>query len=103
MELIGVADVMDRNTEGQIRVWEHLPWHRQALFRLQKFKKWFWQNDHGENVEGGTLKVAGKLSFVAVDEAGHTSPGDAPESVSYIVDCWLNGPAKTSCPVHHEY
>lgn len=44
-------------------------------------------------VKGGQMKKAGKLSFVTLDNAGHTSPGagDAPESAAFIVECWVHG------------
>lgn len=46
------------------------------------------------------MKKAGKLSFFTVDNAGHTSPGDAPESVAFMVECWLNGNSRNGaqCP-----
>lgn len=87
-----------RNTEGQIRVYNNLPWKKQALFRLQPLVDWFWPAAYNQKRKGGQFKKAGKLTFVTIDEAGHTSPGDQPESVSFVVGCWLKGLETASCP-----
>lgn len=86
------------NTEGQVRVYDQLPWKKQALYRLNKFVDWYWPSDEGK-LKGGQIKSAGKLSFVSVDDAGHASPGDAPDSIGFVVDCWLNGGVNSLCPV----
>lgn len=46
------------------------------------------------------MKRTGKLAFFSVDNAGHTSPGDAPESVAFMVECWVNGKSLSGaqCP-----
>jgi cathepsin A (carboxypeptidase C) len=93
------------NTEGQIRVYDALPWSKQALYRLQSFVDWVFPSvsDTAGGIilaKGGRMKKAGKLSFFTVDHAGHTSPGDAPESVAFIVQCWVSGRVTNgiSCP-----
>jgi hypothetical protein len=37
------------------------------------------------------MKRAGNMTFVTVYHAGHTCPGDAPESVAFMVKCWITG------------
>ncbi|KAK3687691.1 carboxypeptidase Y [Podospora appendiculata] len=82
------------NTEGQKRVYDHLPWRRQAAFRMRKFQDWAWPDKSGTLTTGGQFKTAGdsgaasKLSFVSVDEAGHASPGDQREAIAWLVGCW---------------
>jgi hypothetical protein len=39
------------------------------------------------------MKKAGKVSFVTIGNAGHRSPSDTPESVAFIVECWVMGRA----------
>lgn len=97
--------MMERNTEGQIRVYDSLPWSKQALFRIQPWRDWaFPRNNEDEDKvkveKGGRVKKAGKLSFLTVDNAGHTSPGDAPESVAFVVECWTRGKGseEVNCP-----
>jgi len=94
-----------RNTEGQIRSYEAVPWSKQALFRLQPFADWFWPSKSSEEKalkleKGGQMKRAGKLSFITVDNAGHTCPGDAPESVAFMIKCWVTGKGthEMKCP-----
>jgi len=41
--------------------------------------------------KGGQTKTAGKMTFVTIDNAGHTAPGDAPESVAFMAKCWVTG------------
>ncbi|RDW75873.1 hypothetical protein BP5796_06694 [Coleophoma crateriformis] len=88
-------------TEGNIRFYEHLPWNKEALFRVQHFVDWFWPNGKVGGMKGGQAKSAGKLSFATVDEAGHTSPGDQPEAVAFLIECWVNGASVSGspCPV----
>lgn len=89
------------NSEGQKRVYNRIPWKKQAAFRLNQYKDWFWPKEGSNGViriKGGDMQTTDKLSFVTIDEAGHTSPGDQPEGVGFIVNCWVNG-RKGSCPV----
>jgi hypothetical protein len=73
---------------------------------MQSLDEWFWPLNSGQGdvetvTKGGELKRAGKLSFVTVDNAGHTSPRDAPKSMGFMVNCWLNGDGPDgphSCP-----
>ncbi|KXJ91530.1 Alpha/Beta hydrolase protein [Microdochium bolleyi] len=85
------------NTEGQKRVYDSLPWTHQAKYRMTKFKDWFWSDGANGNKmkKGGEFKaVEDKLAFVAVDNAGHTSPGDQKEAVGFVVKCWLGKAGK---------
>jgi cathepsin A (carboxypeptidase C) len=86
-------------------VYDTLPWSKQAPFRLQPWTEWFWPSRAGSEKtqkleKGGQLKKAGKLSFATIDNAGHSSPGDAPESVAFIVECWVRGTSShgINCP-----
>ena len=90
-----------RNTEGQKRVYDSLPWNHQAKFRLQRYQDWTWTPSNSTTAEkkkGGEYKTADKLAFVSIDEAGHTSPGDQKEAVAFIMKCWLTGGKGQGCP-----
>ncbi|KAL3418580.1 carboxypeptidase Y [Phlyctema vagabunda] len=97
------------NTAGNIRAWEQTAWSKQALFRVMPFVNWFYPSESKSQsieagmtkVKGGQVKSAGKLSFVTIDEAGHASPGDQPEAVAWIIDCWFNGHSSKEggCPI----
>ena len=49
---------------------------------------------------GVILQTCYKLSFATVDNVGHASLGDAPESVAFIVECWVRGTSSKdiACP-----
>ncbi|KAK0636962.1 Alpha/Beta hydrolase protein [Bombardia bombarda] len=94
------------NTEGQKRAYDHLPWRRQAAFRLHQFKDWTWPDEEGKLTVGGQFKtandstVANKLSFFTVDEAGHASPGDQMEAITWLMKCWTDKAGSDArCPV----
>ena len=94
---------MDRNTEGQKRVYDAQPWNQQAGYRMPEFAGWEWPDATagGRPTRGGEFKVSdgGKLAAVTVDEAGHTSPGDQKEAVAFIVECWFRQRRGGLCPV----
>ncbi|KAL4789281.1 Alpha/Beta hydrolase protein [Aspergillus venezuelensis] len=83
------------NTEGQIRVYDSLPWSGMARYRLAKFSDWFYTKRKGAfltAVKAGQVKgVKNKLRLVTVQEAGHASPADQPEAIAFVVQCWVNG------------
>lgn len=87
----------DSNTEGQKRVYDSLPWAHQAKYRMTQFRDWFWPDsaNGGKMTKGGEYKAVGdKLAFVAVDNAGHTSPADQKEAVGFLVKCWFKKAGK---------
>lgn len=90
------------NTEGQIRVWDSLPWKKWAPYRLAKFADWYYPKVGGRTshlVKAGQVKgIVNKLQFLTVEEAGHASPGDQPEAVNFAVDCWVSGRSCNSIP-----
>jgi carboxypeptidase C (cathepsin A) len=86
-------------------VYDHLPWRRQASYRQHKFKDWQWPDESGALTTGGEIKatndldVANKLAFVSVNEAGHASPGDQKEAVTWLIKCWTGaGKHDSRCP-----
>ncbi|KAI2612651.1 alpha/beta-hydrolase [Hypoxylon fragiforme] len=87
------------NTEGQKRVYDQQPWNHQARYRLEKFAEWTWPDESGNLTKGGEVKSADKLTFVSVDEAGHTSPGDQKQAVGWIMKCWLHQRTDATCVV----
>ncbi|KAL1903422.1 hypothetical protein Sste5346_000048 [Sporothrix stenoceras] len=96
------------NTEGQKRVYDNLPWSKQALYRISSWVDWVWPDTSSSNKDngivdimtvGGQIKTAGKLSFATVAEAGHASPADQKPAVSFLVHCWItNGKSDPRCP-----
>lgn len=98
---IRIADLnFTSNTEGQKRMWEDIPWSRQALYRISKWVDWEWPDVAGELTVGGQIKKADKLSFATILEAGHASPGDQKAAVAFLLECWTNGATKDSrCPL----
>lgn len=103
-----------RNTEGQKRVYDAIPWRHQARYRMTKFADWFWpeaapslivdtasKDEIGLMHKGGEFKsYERKLAFASVDEAGHTSPGDQKEAVGFLVKCWFGKAGRREgCPV----
>ncbi|KAK3318957.1 carboxypeptidase Y [Apodospora peruviana] len=86
------------NTEGQKRVYDHLSWRRQASFRMHRFRNWTWPNEDGKMTVGGQFKTANdtetvdKLAFMTINEAGHTSPGDQRQAVTWLMGCWTGAP-----------
>ena len=64
---------------------------------MHQYRDWHWPDESGKLIKGGEIKaaddfeIANKLAFVSVDEAGHTSPGDQKEAVSWLVKCWTDG------------
>jgi hypothetical protein len=99
------TDQSPRNTESQKRVYDNLPWRKQAAFRMHQYKDWYWPDESGAWTKGGEIKTddgrggAAKLAFISIDEAGHTSPGDQQEAVTWLVGCWTGaGRGDESCP-----
>lgn len=80
-----------RDTTGQTRLMDNLPWRRQARFRSAQFASWRAETDDG-NGSSGTCKAAGKLSFFAVNECGHMPMKDQREAVAALLKDWLAGP-----------
>lgn len=94
-----------RNTESQKRIYDHLPWRRQAAFRMHQYKDWQWPDEAGKLTKGGEIKATddietvNKLAFASIDEAGHPSPGDQKEAVTWLVKCWTDGAKQDKlCP-----
>lgn len=69
----------------------------QAGFRNRKLQDWFYTDSanfatrqlSGGLRKGGQFKNAGRLWLFTVDNAGHTSPHDAPVAVEAVVNWWL--------------
>lgn len=107
------------NTEGQKRVYDTLVWRRQSSFRMGEFGDWEWPSSPKSEsqaesrgrearvmTKGGQWKkaddgeVKDRLAFFTIDEAGHPSPGDQREAITWLVGCWT-GTRKSDgkCPV----
>ncbi|KAI1266248.1 alpha/beta-hydrolase [Xylariaceae sp. FL1019] len=80
-------------TEGQKRVYDQQPWDHQAKYRMEPFVTWSWPDQSGKRNRGGEFKGPDdkrKLVFASVDEAGHTSPGDQKEALTFLMRWWVN-------------
>ncbi|KAM5343737.1 hypothetical protein ACJ41O_012274 [Fusarium nematophilum] len=84
------------NTPGQMRMLDEQPWHGQAKYRSLGYQEWrFEDGELTTDVEGwkvqrgGFWKGTDRLSFYAVDEAGHLSPHHQPEAIGAVVRAWL--------------
>jgi hypothetical protein len=66
---------------------------------MQRFADWEWPDESGKMTKGGQFKTADKLTFVSVDEAGHTSPGDQKAAVAFLMSCWLLDEKDDACPL----
>ncbi|KAJ4150539.1 hypothetical protein LMH87_011285 [Akanthomyces muscarius] len=76
------------NTHGNIAQYERIIWSRMGEYRVAD-----WQDLKEEEVKGtGSWKGTqdGRLVFMAVDDAGHMVPGDAPEASYHILQRWLH-------------
>jgi carboxypeptidase C (cathepsin A) len=85
-----------RNTPGQMSMLDHQPWKGQEEYRSLDYRAWHYRDGEinadvdGWNVKrGGFWKGNEKLSFFAVDDAGHLSAHHQPEAVGAIVRAWL--------------
>lgn len=76
------------STAGNIWQYERLGWSGQAEYNIKK-----WQPLPKGLAATGSWKATsdGRLAFVAVDDAGHTVPGDVREGSYRIVQKWLEG------------
>lgn len=76
------------NTPGNMWQYDRLAWSGQAEYRVKK-----WEPLPEGLAATGTWKATsnGRLAFVAVDDAGHTVPGDVREGSYRILDKWLQG------------
>ncbi|KAF5022698.1 hypothetical protein F66182_5246 [Fusarium sp. NRRL 66182] len=84
------------NTPGQMRMLDEQPWKGQTHYKSLNYKTWYYKNGEttadgqGWSVKrGGFYKGNSRLSFFAVDEAGHLSPRDEPEAIGAVVRGWL--------------
>lgn len=88
---VRLANILQlRNTPGQIRVLENVPWNGQAPYRISPWNEWYLTNGSGKNKKAGQYKHAGKLWFVTVDDAGHAVPADQPEGALKIINKWIS-------------
>jgi len=78
-----------RNTPGQIRALDALPWPQQSRYRQQEFKPWYYTDGKGQAKKGGMTKAVEKLLFVSVDNAGHDVPSGQPEAVHDVLLKWM--------------
>lgn len=83
---------VNRNSEGQIRMLNAVPWHGQVGFRSKDFKDWFVVDPKGGERLAGKLKVQGKLALAIVDDAGHEVPFYQPEAIVQLIARWLMHP-----------
>ncbi|CAG9989010.1 unnamed protein product [Clonostachys byssicola] len=88
--IVSSTNLVNRNTEGQKRVYDNLPWKNQASYRSHSFEEWRWPQSSGTLVRGGEWKSSGNLLFVSIDEAGHSSPRDQAEAVTFLLKCWTS-------------
>ncbi|KAJ3474813.1 hypothetical protein NLG97_g9684 [Lecanicillium saksenae] len=76
------------NSHGNIAQYERILWSRMGEYNAAD-----WHDLKDENVRGtGSWKGTkdGRLVFMAVDDAGHMVPGDAPEASYHILQRWLH-------------
>ncbi|KAJ4258063.1 hypothetical protein NW762_008203 [Fusarium torreyae] len=84
------------NTPGQMRMLDEQPWEGQAHYRSLNYTAWhFKDGELTSDVDGWNVKMGGfykgnaRLSFFAVDEAGHLSAHHQPEAIGAVVRAWL--------------
>ncbi|UKZ55704.1 hypothetical protein TrVGV298_009528 [Trichoderma virens] len=78
------------NTPGAFREWTDLPWHGNVQFRMNPKRDWYFEDSTGARHKGGQLKGRGlQVQVAGVDNAGHMSPGDQKEAVSFLVREWI--------------
>ena len=76
-------------TPGNMMQWDRVVWSRMAEYRGAQ-----WRDLADEGVAAtGSWKATkdGRLTFVAVDNAGHMVPGDVPEGAYRILQRWIGG------------
>jgi hypothetical protein len=85
-----------RNTPGQMSMLDHQPWKGQEEYRSLHYRAWHYRDgeitsdvDGWDVKRGGFWKGNDRLSFFAVDEAGHLSAHHQPEAIGAIVRAWL--------------
>lgn len=76
------------NTPGNVWLYDKLLWSGLADYRMMK-----WEDMPADMAATGFWKATpdGRLAFVAVDDAGHTVPGDAREGSYRILQRWIEG------------
>lgn len=76
------------STPGNIWQYDRLGWSGQAEYNIKK-----WQPlPEGIGATGSWKATSdGRLAFVAVNDAGHTVPGDVREGSYRILQKWLKG------------
>ena len=79
-----------------MRMLDEQPWEGQSHYRSLNYKAWHFKDGEltsdvdGWNVKkGGFYKGNARLSFFAVDEAGHLSAHHQPEAMGALVRAWL--------------
>lgn len=75
-------------TEGQIRIFDKLPWRGQVDFRQQPWRDWVAEDDV-LGISRGRVKNSTSLTFATFEKAGHMVPGDDPLGASVILSEWL--------------
>ncbi|KAF4986783.1 hypothetical protein FDECE_15773 [Fusarium decemcellulare] len=78
------------NTQGLLRTLDSLAWKGRPGFRAANLEPWYYNNDDGTRIKGGTAKSHKMLTLVTLDSAGHMSPHDQPVAAARVVQAWLH-------------
>ncbi|KAJ3520329.1 hypothetical protein NM208_g13752 [Fusarium decemcellulare] len=78
------------NTQGLLRTLDSLAWKGRPGFRAANLEPWYYNNDDGTRIKGGTVKSHKMLTLVTLDSAGHMSPHDQPVAAARVVQAWLH-------------
>lgn len=82
-----------RSTESKEITLGAMGWSGQAEYLHGFFTPWYVQYN-GKKVKGGEVKNSGNLTFVTIDESGHTCPHDQPIGVLHVMTQWVAGNTK---------
>jgi carboxypeptidase C (cathepsin A) len=66
-------------------------WSGHARFKFEKLQPWYFTDEKGSLVNGGTYKYANGLGIINIREAGHMSPHDQPVGTMQVMKKWLAG------------
>ncbi|KZS92434.1 serine carboxypeptidase [Sistotremastrum niveocremeum HHB9708] len=78
------------NWVGNHRMVNSLEWRDSHTFVQKELMPWHVSNSHEKTPPAGSVKTAGGLTFLTIEEAGHMVPYDKPVEALELVTRWLN-------------